>query len=54
MREAEASGAEILVTSCPKCQVHFECAMNNRSEEKGPDIDIEVVDLANLVAGALA
>ena len=54
LREAEASGAEILVTSCPKCQVHFECAMNNRSEEKGPDIDIEVVDLANLVAGALA
>lgn len=54
LREAGASGAEILVTSCPKCQVHFECAMNNRSEEKGPDIDIEVVDLANLVAGALA
>jgi heterodisulfide reductase subunit D len=51
--EAEASGAEILVTTCPKCQIHFECAMNNRGEEKGPDINIEVMDLANLVAGAL-
>ena len=51
--EAEATGAEVLVTNCPKCQIHFKCAMNNRGEEKGPDINIEVVDLANLVAGAL-
>jgi heterodisulfide reductase subunit D len=51
--EAKASGAEILVTTCPKCQIHFKCAMNNKGEEKGPDINIEVMDLANLVASAL-
>jgi Fe-S oxidoreductase len=51
--EAKATGAEILVTTCPKCQIHFKCAMNNKGEEKGPDIDIEVMDLANLVASAL-
>ncbi len=53
LREAEASGAATLVTACPKCQIHFRCAMNDRSEEKGPDIKIEVTDLANLVADSL-
>jgi heterodisulfide reductase subunit D len=51
--EAKATGAELLITSCPKCQTHFRCAMTSRAEEKGPDIEIEVVDLVNLVAGAL-
>jgi heterodisulfide reductase subunit B len=51
--EAKATGAEILVTTCPKCQIHFKCAMNNKGEEKGPDINIEVMDLASLVASAL-
>jgi len=53
LREAEATGAELLVTSCPKCQVHFECAMNDRSEEKGPEMSIRIVDLASLVADSL-
>jgi heterodisulfide reductase subunit D len=53
LREAKATGAEVLVTTCPKCQIHFKCAMNNKGEEKGPDINIEVMDLANLVASAL-
>lgn len=51
--EAKATGAEILVTSCPKCQIHFRCAMVNKAEEKGPDIEIEVMDMVNLVAIAL-
>lgn len=54
LREAKATGAEILVTTCPKCQIHFKCAMNNKGEEKGPDVNIEVMDLSNLVASALA
>jgi len=51
--EAKATQAGTLVTCCPKCQTHFRCAMNNRGEEKGPDVEMEVVDLANLVANAL-
>jgi heterodisulfide reductase subunit D len=53
LREARATGADVLVTTCPKCQIHFRCAMNNKGEEKGPDINIEVMDLANLVASAI-
>jgi heterodisulfide reductase subunit D len=51
--EAKATGAKTLVTSCPKCQIHFRCAMVNKGEEKGPDIEIDVMDMVNLVANAL-
>lgn len=51
--EAKATGAEMLVTACPKCQIHFRCAMVRKGEEKGPDIEIEVTDLVNLIATAL-
>jgi Fe-S oxidoreductase len=48
--EARATGAERLVTSCPKCQIHFKCAMVDKGIEKSPDIKMEVMDLVNLVA----
>ncbi|MFC1956695.1 (Fe-S)-binding protein [Chloroflexota bacterium] len=51
--EAKGTGAECLVTSCPKCQTHFRCAMTNKGKEKGPDIEIEVMDLISLVANAM-
>jgi heterodisulfide reductase subunit D len=51
--EARASGAEAIVTSCPKCRIHFRCAMTSRGTEKGPDVEMEVTDLVDLVAAAL-
>jgi len=51
--EAKATGAELLVTSCPKCQIHFKCAMVDKGVEKGSDIKMEVMDLVNLVAIAI-
>jgi len=51
--EAKATGAETLVTTCPKCQIHFKCAMISKAEEKGADVEMEVMDLVNLVASAL-
>lgn len=51
--EAKATGAQTLITCCPKCQAHFRCAMVSKGEEKGPDLQIEVMDLANLAANAL-
>ncbi len=50
LTQAEATGAEILVTSCPKCQIHLKCAQQSRSE-KISNVDIQ--DLASLVAGSL-
>lgn len=51
LKEAKQVGADILITACPKCQIHFRCA--NKSEENGKNIDIEIKDLVSLVASAL-
>ena len=51
LREARATGAELLITACPKCQVHFRCAMNDPNLKD--DIQIEMRDLAELAQEAL-
>jgi Fe-S oxidoreductase len=51
LREARDTGAEILVTACPKCQVHYRCSMNDPNI--GDDIAIELRDVAEIVAEAL-
>jgi Fe-S oxidoreductase len=50
LNEARDTGATTLVTTCPKCQIHFRCS------ECGSKIDkagIELTDFVNLVASAL-
>ncbi len=51
LEEAKATGAEVLVTACPKCQIHFRCAM--KDPRLGERIHIETRDIAQLVEGAL-
>ena len=51
LREARATGADIMVTACLKCQIHFRCALMD-AQLKGK-IGIEMVDLATLVAEQL-
>jgi Fe-S oxidoreductase len=51
LREARATGAAVLATACPKCQVHFRCAM--KDPELDAEIGIEMRDVAELVAEAL-
>ncbi len=51
LREAKATGAEVLVTACPKCQVHLACAM--KDSNIGSEISIEMRDVAEVVASVL-
>jgi Fe-S oxidoreductase len=53
LSEAKATDAELMITACPKCQIHFKCAMVDKGAEKGSDIKIEIMDLVNLVANAI-
>jgi len=53
LSEAAATGAEMLITACPKCQTHFRCAMVDKGEEHRPIPKVEIMDLANLVAHAI-
>lgn len=48
--QAVSASAELLVTSCPKCQIHLKCAQNSEGSQAA---QIEIQDLASLVAGAL-
>jgi heterodisulfide reductase subunit D len=52
LREARATGAELLVTACVKCQIHFKCAQEDPALRE--EIGIEIRDLTTLVAEALA
>jgi len=53
LSEAVETGAETIITSCPKCQTHFRCAMIDKGEEHRTTPKIETMDLVNLVANAL-
>ncbi len=52
LQQAEATNAEILVTACPKCQIHFRCALDDPGVQD--DIQIEIRDLATLLAETVA
>ena len=51
LKEAKRTGAETLVTSCPKCQIHFKCAMSDEKTDEEARIDVR--DLTTLVADCL-
>jgi Fe-S oxidoreductase len=51
LHEASATGADLLVTACIKCQIHFKCAMQDQL--LADEIPMEVTDLATLVAERL-
>ena len=48
LRQAHATGSHLLVTSCPKCQIHLRCAMEDpfRHEE----LMMEMKDLTSIIA----
>jgi heterodisulfide reductase subunit D len=52
LREAQATGAELLVTACAKCQIHFKCALDDA--RVGEEFGMEIQDLVTLVDEALA
>jgi Fe-S oxidoreductase len=49
--EARETGAETLVTACPKCQIHLTCAM--KDQHLGGSLDITIRDLTAMVAEGL-
>jgi len=47
LQEAGQTGAQILVTACPKCAIHLNCALNNM------DMDLQIKDLTTLIAESM-
>ena len=51
LAQAAATGADILVTACPKCQIHLRCAQKNA--ESNDICQIEIRDLFDIAAQSL-
>jgi len=54
LTEAKGTTADLLVTACPKCQIHFNCALSERLPANKEDFAIETCDLSVLVARAMS
>jgi heterodisulfide reductase subunit D len=53
LAEAKATGADVLVTACPKCQIHLRCALSGKVPGDRAAVDIPIEDLTSVVARAL-
>jgi len=47
LQEAIQTGAQALITACPKCQIHLTCAKSNT------DLNIDVIDLYSFLAKSM-
>jgi len=51
--EALDTGAQTLVTACPKCQIHLKCSQSNRMHPEGVG-SLRITDFATLVNAQLS
>ena len=50
LRQARETGARVMLTTCPKCQIHLSCA----GRDLDADQQVEVTDLTSWIGDALA
>ena len=48
LRQAQETKSEVLITACPKCQIHLDCAMEDPFY--GEKLSMEMMDLTSLLA----
>lgn len=53
LMEAKKTGADAMLTFCPKCEVHFSCATHNKVPVEKSLVDIPVEDFTITIAKAL-
>jgi len=49
LRQARATGAERMITACPKCRIHLSCAL----KDAGDEISVTLEDLTALLVRAM-
>ncbi len=49
LRQAQATGAQRMITACPKCRIHLNCALKDTGDELG----VELEDLMGLLVRAM-
>ncbi len=53
LSEAKGTGADLLITACPKCQIHLNCAMGEKLPIGSKEVTLETSDLSVLAARAM-
>jgi Fe-S oxidoreductase len=53
LMEAKATGAEVLMTSCPKCNIHLKCALHNEIPVDKEKVNVKILDFTEILAKAL-
>lgn len=48
LEQAHATGSDVVVTACPKCQIHLKCAMEDPFRRE--QLSIELMDLTSVIA----
>jgi len=49
--EAKGTQADLIVTACPKCQVHLTCAM--RDVNRLQDLSMKILDISSIIAESI-
>ena len=49
--QARQSGSELMITACPKCQIHLRCAMEDALQ--GEELKMEMIDLTSAIAKSI-
>jgi Fe-S oxidoreductase len=49
LQEAKATGADLLITACPKCMIHLTCTIRDPLQ-RGKKIKMEIRDLISILA----
>jgi Fe-S oxidoreductase len=53
MMEAKATGADVLMTSCPKCNIHLKCSVHNEIPVDRDKVAIEILDFTEIIKKSL-
>lgn len=48
LKQAKSTGSDLLVTACPKCQIHLRCTMEDPFMRD--ELEMEMMDLTSLIA----
>jgi heterodisulfide reductase subunit D len=51
LQRARQSGSEVMITACPKCQIHLRCAMEDAV--RGEELRMETIDLISAIAKSI-
>jgi Fe-S oxidoreductase len=51
LKEAKRAGAELMITTCPKCRIHYSCYLDGKPIEEIEKLEIK--DITEIIADAL-